>query len=58
MFEDIIGESTKKKEMAVFKNTDYCPYCGSEKIGIDTTYKTTRGTSMFCAVCGQSWLVS
>jgi len=58
MFEDIIGKSTKKKDkLEVFENIEFCPYCGSEKIGTTIVDSTGRGTAMFCAICGSSWLV-
>jgi transcription elongation factor Elf1 len=59
MFEDIIGKSTKKKDkLESFENTDCCPYCGSEKIGMTLVDSSSRGIAMFCSICGCSWLVA
>lgn len=57
MFEDIIKEPQKKEQLQVFANTDCCPFCGSEEIGVSVLDHSGKETAMFCSVCGNSWLV-
>lgn len=57
MFDDILGKK-EKKEIQEFDNTDCCPYCGSEDVGVSLLDYTGKGTAMFCAVCGATWLIT